>query len=72
MRLDEVQMVEVTGRYSYTSCQNYAFRINGGYAQIFKGNMRASGFEENFFHLNNNNDDDEIMTNSSITHHCRL
>lgn len=71
MRLDEVQMVEVTGRYSYTSCQNYAFRINGGYAQIFKGNMRATGFEENFFNLNDHDDEhDDELEYSRITADC--
>lgn len=71
MRFKELQMAEITGRYAYTSCINYAFRLNAGYARILDGHVRMSGFDGFVLEEDDGEDEFEELEYSRITADCK-
>jgi Protochlamydia outer membrane protein len=46
MKFNDMQLWQVGGVYSYTTCNNYYIRFSGDYAQIVSGNSRTRGFAD--------------------------
>lgn len=46
-KFSDLQLWQVGGAYTYTTCNNYYIRFSGDYAQIQSGNSRAKGYNDN-------------------------
>lgn len=55
MRFSDLQLWQIGGAYSYTTCNNYYIRFSGDYGRILSGNSRTRGFSDD-------QDDDEFSS----------